>query len=130
MTHPRWNRPALIAAGLFAATAAIHALVGGPEINAVVRVSALDPMVRAVTEVVWHAATLLFVVLAAGTARAARHPNPAVLWIALAIAAGFMGLFIALGLARLGNLTVMPQWVLFGLIIAALTLGLRPQRGE
>lgn len=119
------NRPVLAAASLLAATALIHALVGGPEINAPVQASTLDPVVRAVFTVVWHALTALFLVLAIALAWAARHTNPPLLWMTLALCLAFIALFMVLGVTALGNLTEMPQWTLFAAISLCLIIGLR-----
>jgi len=119
------NRPVLFAAGLFVITAATHAFVGGPEINSPVQASGLEPVVRAVSAVVWHALTALFLILAAGLVWAARHRNPALLWLTLALNISFILIFMAIGLLALGNLIEMPQWTLFAAISVCLVLGLR-----
>ncbi|MEM9427341.1 MAG: hypothetical protein AAGA06_11640 [Pseudomonadota bacterium] len=119
------NRPVLAAACLFALTALIHAFVGGPEINAPVQSSGLDPVVRAVSAVVWHALTALFLILAAGLAWAARHSNPALIWVTLALNLAFVAIFLTLGFIALGNAVEMPQWTLFVATSLCLLAGLR-----
>ena len=119
------NRPILAASGLLVVTALTHAFVGGPEVNAPVQSSGLDPVVRAVSAVVWHALTALFLVLAAAFAWAARHSNPLLIWVTLALNLAFIAIFAAIGLVALGNLSEMPQWTLFVAISLCLLIGLR-----
>ncbi|MEL7151813.1 MAG: hypothetical protein AAGK71_13835 [Pseudomonadota bacterium] len=119
------NRPILAASGLLVVTALTHAFVGGPEVNAPVQSSGLDPVVRAVSAVVWHALTALFLVLAAALAWAARHSNPLLIWVTLALNLAFIAIFAAIGLVALGNLSEMPQWTLFVAISLCLLIGLR-----
>lgn len=121
MQDTRTN-PAFIAAGaVFLATAGIHALMGGPEINAPIQSSTLDPLVRAVSAVVWHSLTALFGVLGVALLWVARHRNVTLAIAALAVSLSFVGLFIWAGVALLGSIWPMPQWTLFA-VIAVLTL--------
>lgn len=124
MTHVRLNMAYLAAAGLFLATAAIHAFMGGPEINAAVQGSDLHPLVRAVSAVVWHALTALFVVFGGAMAWAAWHSARAVVVTVLAVNLSFVGLFLAIGIVALGTVWPMPQWVLFGAISGLMVWGL------
>lgn len=128
MAHSSFNRPIGLAALLFALTALIHAFLGGPEINAPVQASTLDPVVRAVSAVVWHALTALFLVLALALWWAARHPNTPLLLATLALTLSFSAIFLLVGSLELGNLSEMPQWTLFAAIAICLGLGLRGQR--
>jgi len=127
MSDTALNRPVLAASGLLVVTALTHAFVGGPEINAPVQSSGLDPVVRAVSAVVWHALTALFLVLAAALAWTARHNNPLLIWVTLALNLAFIAIFAAVGVVALGNLTEMPQWTLFVAISLCLLVGLRRQ---
>ena len=127
MSDTALNRPVLAASGLLVVTALTHAFVGGPEINSPVQSSGLDPVVRAVSAVVWHALTALFLVLAAALAWTARHNNPLLIWVTLALNLAFIAIFAAVGVVALGNLTEMPQWTLFVAISLCLLVGLRRQ---
>ena len=121
----RFNTPFLIAGIMFLATAGIHAFAGGPEINAPVQSSTLDPVVRSVMAVVWHAITALALVLAAAMVWVARHRNPAVIAMTLAVNLCFIGLFWAIGIAELGSLLLMPQWIIFATITFVILWGLK-----
>ncbi len=125
MDQKRLNLGYAIAGGLFVATAAIHAFVGGPEVNAPVQGSGLDPLVRAVSAVVWHALTALFVVFGVALLWTARRPSAALVWVVLAVSLAFVGLFLGVGIAALGSVWPMPQWVLFGGIAGVLVWGVR-----
>ena len=130
MTHARLNKAYLAAAALFVMTAAIHAFMGGPEINAAVQGSELHPLVRAVSAVVWHALTALFVVFGGAMAWAAWHSARAVVVTVLAVNLSFVGLFLAIGIVALGTVWPMPQWVLFGGISGVMIWGMRLDRAR
>lgn len=119
------NRPLVLASTLFFGTAAIHGLIGGPEINAPVQISTLDPVVRAVSAVVWHALTAIFTVLAAALLWVARYPNRTVLVLILGITLCFTALFLSIGITTLGSVWPMPQWILFTAIAGVLLWGLK-----
>ncbi|GAB5445699.1 hypothetical protein [Gymnodinialimonas sp.] len=125
MTVRALNVPIAVAGGLYLATAAIHALVGGPEVNAPVQASDLDPLVRAVSAVVWHALTALFIVLGVALLWTARRVSVALVWVVLAVSVAFVGLFLGVGVVALGSVWPMPQWVLFGGIAGVLGWGVR-----
>ncbi|WP_341861831.1 hypothetical protein [Gymnodinialimonas sp. 57CJ19] len=114
MTVRALNVPIVVAGGLYLATAAIHAFMGGPEVNAPVQASGLDPLVRAVSAVVWHALTAIFVVFGVALLWTARRPSAALVWTVLAVSVAFVGLFLGGGVVALGTVWPMPQWVLFG----------------
>lgn len=104
----------LVAAGaLMLFCAAIHAFLGGPEVNAPVQAAALDPVVRAVSAVVWHALTALFLVFGAALIWLARNPSPPLFWTILAVNLSFIAIFLVIGFVELGSVTLMPQWTLF-----------------
>ncbi|MEX3014967.1 hypothetical protein [Gymnodinialimonas hymeniacidonis] len=130
MDRKRLNLGYAIAGGLFVATAAIHAFVGGPEVNAPVQGSGLDPLVRAVSAVVWHALTALFVVFGGALFWAAWHGARALVMTVLAVNVAFIALFLAIGIVALGTVWPMPQWVLFGLISGVMIWGLRTDRAR
>ncbi|WP_224815204.1 hypothetical protein [Hasllibacter sp. MH4015] len=130
MERNKTNIGYLVAGGLFVATAAIHALVGGPEVNAPVQDSALDPLVRAVSAVVWHALTALFVVFGGAMIWTAWNGGRALVVTLLAVNAAFIALFLAIGIVALGTIWPMPQWVLFGVISGVMIWGLRVDRAR
>ncbi len=119
------NKWMLTAAGLLFLTTGVHVFLGGPEIHVPIQESDLHPAVRAVGAVVWHAVTVMLLVFGAGCAWLARNPNAPMAWLMIATQLGFVGLFIGYGMALLGNLTVMPQWIIFGLISAIMAMGIR-----
>ena len=121
----RTNRPLAAAAIILILTAGIHAFVGGPEINAPVQQSTLDPVVRSVSAVVWHALTVLFLIMAAAAYWAARRANPALVVTLGAICFGFAALFLVIGLTALGTVWPMPQWIIFVVTGALFIWGLR-----
>lgn len=116
------------AAAMMLATAAIHAFAGGPGINAPIQASELHEVVRAVSAVIWHALTALFVIFAVALARAARgaarEASAVLVWTILAVCLAFAGLFVGMGYALLGSLVLMPQWVIFVAIAGVLRVGL------
>ena len=111
----------LVAALLMFITAGIHVFAGGPEIMTPIRKSDLSKPVKAVSDVIWHAITVILLVMAVGLAWLAFAPNLPLLWMICALQIGFAGLFIVYGIRQLGNLRQMPQWLVF-LGIPALSL--------
>lgn len=123
------NVPLAVAAALYFATAAIHAFMGGPEINAPIQLSELHPLVRAISAVIWHALTALFLTFGGALLWAARAENQALVITILAVTLAFIALFLIIGIVLLGTIFAMLQWVLFGAIAAAMIWGLM-QRGS
>ena len=121
----RTNRPLAAAAVILILTAGAHAFMGGPEINAVVQQSALDPVVRSVSAVVWHALTVLFLIMGAAAFWAARRTNMALVVMLGAICFSFVAVFLVIGLTALGTIWLMPQWIFFVVAGALLLWGLR-----
>lgn len=118
------NLPIAIAGALYLATAAIHAFAGGPEINAPVQASELPALVRAVSAVIWHALTALFVIFGVALLWCAGRQNAALVVTILAATTAFIVLFIVVGVALLGTVGAMLQWVLFSAIAAVIGWGL------
>lgn len=118
------NVPIVVAGGLYLATAAIHAFMGGPEINAPIQASELHPLIRAISAVIWHALTALFVIFGAGLLWTAREDNRALITLVLTVTLAFVALFLGIGIVLLGTVAAILQWVLFGAIAAALVWGL------
>ena len=130
MERNRMNWGYFAAGVLFVLAAGTHALVGGPEVNAPVQGSGLDPVVRAVSAVVWHALTALFVVFGGALFWAALHGARALVVTVLAANIAFVALFLAIGVVALGTVWPMPQWILFGVISAVMIWGLWRDRAR
>lgn len=123
ISPPRFNPWLLASSGLMALTAGVHAFAGGPEFYAPLRAGTLDPVVTAGFSVIWHVITVLLVALAIGLVVLTRARNPALFWMIAGLQLGFSILFIGYGLADLGTLWLMPQWVIFLLILSLMTVG-------
>lgn len=128
MTSTATNIPYAMAGLVLLMCAAVHAFMGGPEINAPVQTSALDPVIRAVMAAVWHALTGLFLVQGLGMVWVAWRGGQALVLSVLAVALVFTGLFLGIGITSLGNVTDMPQWTLFATIAVLSIWGLRKAR--
>ncbi|MGR3760779.1 hypothetical protein ACUXV3_11710 [Roseobacteraceae bacterium NS-SX3] len=111
------------ASAVMAATAAIHVFAGGPEIHQPILDSALPDVVRSVGSVIWHAITWVLVLMTLALASLAQRPNAQLEAMVAAIQIGFAVLFIGYGLARLGSVWEMPQWIIFSAIPALMLLG-------
>lgn len=117
----------LAAAALGLATTAIHVFAGAPEVMAPLLAADLPPVVKGVSDVLWHHITGLLLIAAAGSIWAARHVHwrlPVLVFVGgqfLLIA----GLFIAFGLYWFSSPWPMPQWVLFGVMLGLMALGTR-----
>lgn len=118
----------LAAGSLSLVTAAVHMLLGGPEIHLPVQASEdLSREVRAVMAVVWHGVSAILSLSGAATIYAActGKLKSTVVFIAAQHAA-LAALFIGYGFVRFGSLLVIPQWTLFFVIVVLTGLGLRP----
>jgi len=119
----------MTAAALLGLTAAVHVLMGAPEIYDPLRAATDAPVLRLYLALLWHFVTAFFVLgaLAVGWAafapRARRQTTVAVALLLLAMGALFAGF----GLAVLGEVWTAPQW-LIALVIG--TLLLWPPRAE
>lgn len=117
---PRLAPLTALAAGLMGVTVLIHVYMGGPEYHDQYQTIITDPGYRAMAAVLWHAVTVVLVVLTGGLLWLARGSNPPLELALAGIQVGFALLFIWYGLSRLGTLWPMPQWLIF-LGIPALT---------
>ncbi len=117
----------LAAAALGLATTAIHVIAGAPEIMDPLLAADLPPVVKGVSDVLWHHITGLLLIAAAGCIWAATHASwrlPVLVFVGgqfLLIA----GLFIAFGFYWFSSPWPMPQWILFGLMLGLMALGTR-----
>ncbi|MEY1557720.1 hypothetical protein AB3Y40_18975 [Yoonia sp. R2331] len=123
----RLNLWHLTAAALMALTTLIHVFVGGPEVMDPIRASTLDPLVIGVASVVWHAITLLLALFAVALLWLARNSNKPLVALLLAMQLGFGLIFLGYGIADLGTIWPMPQWIIFFAIPALMLVG---QRGR
>lgn len=122
------NNWMMSAAALLFLTTGVHVFMGGPEIHVVIQESDLVAPVRGVAAVLWHAITVILIVFALACAWLARAPNASLAYLMIAVQMGFVALFIFYGITILGNLTVMPQWIIFLLISALIWQGVRREQ--
>lgn len=115
----------LLAALLMALTVMVHVFAGGPEIMQPVRASDLAPLPGAVVHVIWHFVTLLLALMAAALVFLWRMSNPPLAVLLIGINLGTALIFLAYGVALLGTVWPMPQWIIFLAVAALITLGLR-----
>ena len=112
-----WTR---LAAALMGATVLIHVFAGGPEVHAPLQAALPDPGLAAFAALLWHAVTVVLIVLAYGLWVLAGRRDPALEITLSGVQIGFAGLFLFYGLTRLGTVWDMPQWLIF-LALPALT---------
>ncbi|WP_439529040.1 hypothetical protein [Pannonibacter sp.] len=126
----RPSAPTMGAAVLMAATVVLHVVGGGPEVHDPLLAATVDPKLNAFVSVLWHAVTVVLVALAAGLAVLACRCDTALEAVLSGLQLGFAALFIGYGLMRLGNLTDMPQWVIFLSIPVLTRVGQMRRRGR
>jgi len=106
----------------------VHVLPGGREFHRPMVASLLPEPAKAAWSVLWHAMSAILCFGGAGLVAAAFLPNHAlslaVLPITLYLASAV--LFIVYGLARLGTLRLLPQWMAFLVISVLGLIGLIP----
>ncbi|SOE08299.1 hypothetical protein SAMN05877838_0008 [Hoeflea halophila] len=112
-TSPDLSPITATAAALMAVTVAIHVFMGGPEVHEPMLAEVTDITLNGYVSVLWHAVTVVLTALAAGLAVLAFRRDHALEAVLSGVQIGFAGLFVAYGLVRLGNLTDMPQWIIF-----------------
>lgn len=120
------NKPLAAAGILTILYCGVHVFAGGPEIHDPALASELDPLVKGVFSVVWHAITAMMLLNGLALiwlARDKRQTGSG--WLVVAQFTAFAVLFIAYGLARFGDLSTMPQWSGFLVISAIAAWGLR-----
>ena len=113
------NKWHLAAAALMALTTFVHVFAGGPESYAPLRASNLPAVTNATLSVAWHVITWFLVLFTIGLAWLSRTANIALAVFIAAAQLGFAAIFIGYGIADFGNLTALPQWIVF-LIVPAL----------
>lgn len=112
-----WTR---LAAALMGATVLIHVIAGGADVHAPLQAALPDPALAAFAAVLWHAVTVVLIVLAYGLWVLGGRRDPALETILSGVQIGFAALFLFYGLTRLGTVWDMPQWLIF-LALPALT---------
>lgn len=112
-----------VAAALMALTVVVHVVMGGPEVHDPLLVIVQNPVLGAFVSILWHAVTVVLIVLAVGLALLSRKSDPALELVLSGIQIGFALLFIGYGASRLGTLMIMPQWIIFLLVPALTRLG-------
>jgi len=123
------NRWILAAAIVSMLTFFIHVFGGGPEIHVPVLESSLSIELKAVLSVVWHGVSAMLLINSGALLVAARSSDYRLPLVALVSAQNlaFAVLFVFYGLAHLGTLLLMPQWLIFlaltGLSLAGLRSG-------
>lgn len=104
----------LSAAALLALTAAVHVVLGAPEVYEPLLAATAAPVLRLYLSLLWHFVTAFFLLGAlasvwAAFAPLARHQTAACVAVLL-MAMG--ALFAGFGLAVLGEVWTAPQWIL------------------
>jgi hypothetical protein len=112
-----WTR---LAAALMGGTCIIHLFVGGPEVHAPLQAALHDSGLAAFAAVLWHAVSVVLGALTFGLWVLAERRDIAFEAILSGVQIGFAAIFFFYGLTRLGDVSLMPQWVIF-VAIPALT---------
>jgi len=115
------NKWKIAAAALMGVTLAAHVFAGGPEVNEVIMASELPDVVRMLSAVLWHGVSVTLAVITVALGYLAVVENRALEGAIAVIQIGFAALFLGYGMVGLGNITQMPQWIVF-LIIPVMTL--------
>ena len=97
--------------------------MGGPEVHLPIQQSELSLELRALSAVLWHAVTVILTIFAIAAFFSARRKNADLGIIMIAVQVGFAGLFVYYGLALLGTLWLMPQWIIFLAISVVMGIG-------
>jgi hypothetical protein len=121
------RRPTLAAAGLMAATFALHVFGGGPEFHDRIQALDIDVPLRAISAILWHGISFLLALQTFALLWLSRHPDRAVSILLTAIQIGFAGLFLFYGQTMLGTVWVLGQWTIF-LALAGLIFWGAPSR--
>lgn len=114
-TTRRW--PIWAAAAVTAFTAAVHVVLGTPEMLDPLSASGMDAVPAQTLRVVWHLTSVLLITFpvvlgwAARAEPAAARPLLTYVWV---LCAGFVVVFLAVDVAAFGAAVfTLPQWVLF-----------------
>lgn len=121
------NKPILAAAIIAVLTVFLHVIGGGADVHAPMQAGGLSPLLAAFAAVLWHAVTVVLIVISAALVWLVRHPNPPLALALCGLMFGWSALFIGYGAARLGDLWQMPQWVIFITLPVLILWGLRTE---
>lgn len=121
MENKKYNSPVLFAGLMTALTFLVHVFVGGPELYAPLRASALSIVSLSTWSVVWHFVSVQLLLLAAALFYLTRNRNAGLFNFVLATTIGFALLFIGYGIIDLRSVLLMPQWIAF-VVVAGLML--------
>ena len=91
----------------------VHVMMGGPEYASVFKAELSTDEYRAMALVLWHAVTVILILLSLAYLRLAKRFNNDLLWFTTAIQIGWAALFVYYGLSWVGDLITLPQWILF-----------------
>lgn len=109
-----------LAAALMGATVLIHVFAEGGNVHSPLQAALPDPGLAAFAAVLWHAVTVVLIVLTCGLWVLAKRRDLAFEIVLSGVQVGFAAVFLFYGLSRLGTVGDMPQWVIF-LAIPVLT---------
>ncbi len=117
--------PTLLAAGMMAATCALHVFGGGPEFHGPIQASDMALPLRAISAILWHAVSLLLAIQAVALIWMARHPHDGMAALLVAIQISFAGLFLFYGQTMMGTVWALGQWTVFLALAALIGWGAR-----
>lgn len=112
------------AAALTGVTTCIHLFAGTKEIMTPILKAEHPVALKAVMMVIWHGVTLILALMTIGIAFVAMHQNIPLALFIIAVQLGFAGLFLYYNLSMIGGLFRLPQWTVFLLVPALMSLAL------
>ncbi|MGH1331689.1 MAG: hypothetical protein ACRBBK_12470 [Paracoccaceae bacterium] len=118
------NKPIFAAAIIMTATIFLHVIGGGEEVHVPMQAGGLSPFLAAFAAVLWHAVTVVLIIMALALFWLARHPNRPLALALIGLMLGWSAVFILYGAVRLGDLWQMPQWTIFTTVPALMIWGL------
>ncbi len=117
----------LAASAVSGLTFIAHVFGGGPEILVPMLAGDMSPYLKTIWTVVWHAVSVTIftgtVCLAIEAIKPGKYPG--LIWSICAQYTAFTGMFLYYGIAQLGSLWPMPQWIAFLLIVILAVIGMR-----
>lgn len=118
-----------MATGLLAVTIVAHVYGGGDEIHLPFLESNLSLFLKAFASVIWHMATVVMIINLGVLliATFGKQDMTSAMGLIVFQSVGFVVVFMAYGIIRLGNITDMPQWIAFALLAGLIMAGLRAQ---
>lgn len=98
---------------LMAGIVAVHVFMGGPQYAVPFGQELSTSDLRAMSQVLWHAVTVVLIVLALVYLWLGFHHNRALFVFSSILQCGWAALFLYYGMTRIGEIATQPQWVLF-----------------